>query len=425
MSFVRLGVVTLLAAAVVAAAVPSTILAQTVPSGDAAFVHVQQLAGTIGPRPTGTPSERRAAEYLATQFRQYGYAVEFHSFQFPFFEARRVDVQPIGAQPIRGQALFFSAATPPAGLEADVVFSGLGQPADFEGKRVTGAIVLMERGTITFREKVVNAAARGAAAAVVFNNQPGIISGTLQQRSEIPAVSISQDDGRRLVEAASQGRLRMRLLVDTLSETRTTVNVVATKRGATRPEEIIVVGGHYDSVPAAPGANDNASGVAATLEAARLLANVRLNHTVQFVAFAAEELGLFGSAAFAAERRQGVVAMVNLDMVGWGERLMVGTSGRDESVVTVAERVAQRLSIPVSRFRSGGSDHVSFERHGIPAVFFHRGIDPYYHQSGDVPANVTPRHLEEAARLAAGLVQELSQTRAGRAGPSALAATRS
>jgi aminopeptidase YwaD len=217
----------------------------------------------------------------------------------------------------------------------------------------------------------------------------------------------------------------MRLLVDTLSETRTTVNVVATKRGATRPEEIIVVGGHYDSVPAAPGANDNASGVAATLEAARLLANVRLNHTVQFVAFAAEELGLFGSAAFAAERRQGVVAMVNLDMVGWGERLMVGTSGRDESVVTVAERVAQRLSIPVSRFRSGGSDHVSFERHGIPAVFFHRGIDPYYHQSGDVPANVTPRHLEEAARLAAGLVQELSQTRAGRAGPSALAATRS
>jgi aminopeptidase YwaD len=419
-----MGVVALCAAVLVAVSAPSTLQAQTAPSGETAFAHVQHLAGTIGPRPAGTQSERQAAEYLAAQFRQYGYAVEFHSFQFPFFEARRVDVQ-VGGQAIRGQALFFSAATPAAGLEGDVVVAGIGQPADFEGKRVNGAVVLMERGTIPFREKVVNAAARGAAAAVVYNNQPGIISGTLQRRSEIPAVSISQDDGRRLAEAAQQGRVRMRLLVDTVFETRTTVNVVAGKRGVTRPEEIIVVGAHYDSVPAAPGANDNASGIAAILEAARVLANVRLNRTVQFVAFAAEELGLYGSSAFAGERRQGVVAMLNLDMVGWGERLMIGASGRDESVVDAAERVAQRLSIAVTRFRSGSSDHVSFERHGIPAVFFHRGIDPYYHRAGDVPANVTPRHLEEAARLAAGLVQELSQsqTRAGRA-PRAPAAVR-
>jgi Zn-dependent M28 family amino/carboxypeptidase len=134
----------------------------------------------------------------------------------------------------------------------------------------------------------------------------------------------------------------MRLLVETVNETRSTVNVVATKRGTTRPDEIVVVGGHYDSVPGSPGANDNASGTATTLEAARVLAGIPTARTVQFVLFAAEELGLFGSAAFAAERRQGVVAMINLDMVGWGERLMVGSSsGRDDGIVATAMQVAQ------------------------------------------------------------------------------------
>ncbi|MGQ0571382.1 MAG: M20/M25/M40 family metallo-hydrolase [Armatimonadota bacterium] len=400
----------------VAGFLPAGAEAQGAPSADAAFAHVQQLAGVIGPRVAGTPSERQAAEYLAAQLRQYGHPVEFHTFQFPFFEARRVDVQQLSASPrsITAQALFFSTSTPPNGIEADVVVAGLGRPADYEGRQVTGAIVIVERGTITFREKAANAAARGAVAVIVYNSQPGIIPGTLQQRSEIPAVTISQDDGRRVVEAAQGSRLRMRLLVDTVFETRPTVNVVATKRGTTRPDEIVVIGGHYDSVPNGPGANDNASGVATILEAARVLAGTPTQRTVQFVLFAAEELGLFGSAAFAAERRQGVVAMINLDMVGWGERLLIGASGRDETVVNAAERVAQRLGIPVSRFRSGSSDHVSFERAGVPAVFFHRGVDPHYHQPTDLPSNVTPRHLEEAARLAVGLIQELAQLRSGR-----------
>ncbi|MGH2373381.1 MAG: M20/M25/M40 family metallo-hydrolase, partial [bacterium] len=282
----------------------------------------------------------------------------------------------------------------------------------FEGRRVTGAIALVERGTLTFREKAANAAARGAVAVIVYNNQTGIIAGTLGRPSEIPAVAISQEDGQQLVEAVQRGTVRLRLLVDTVNETRSTVNVVATKRGSARPEEIVVVGGHYDSVPGSPGANDNASGTAATLEAARVLAAIPTPRTVQFVLFAAEELGLFGSAAFASERRQGVVAMINSDMVGWGERLMVGNStGPDTAIITTAAQVAQRLGIQVTRTRASSSDHTSFERAGVSAVFLHRGVDPHYHRPTDVPANVEPRHLEEAARLIVGLVQELTVVR--------------
>lgn len=378
------------------------------PSGEAAFAHVQHLAGTIGPRPTGTPSERQAADYLAAQLRRFGYEVDLHSFRFPYFEARRVEMQQLGAasRQIPAMALFYSAPSAPTGLEADVVHVGLGRPSDYEGRQVTGAIALVARGSITFTEKATHAAARGAVAVVIYNSQPeGIMAGVLTQPSRIPAVAISNEDGVRLIEAAQQGRLRVRLLVDTVLETRSTANVVATKRGAARPEEIVVVGAHYDSVPGSPGANDNASGVAVVLEVARVLAGASTPRTIQFVLFAAEELGLFGSAAFAEERRRGVVAMVNLDMVGWGSDLMVGNSpGRDETLVNATLEVARTLGIPASRFRMAGSDHASFERVGIPAVFLHRGVDPHYHRPTDLPPVVDPRNLEEAARLVVGML---------------------
>jgi aminopeptidase YwaD len=387
---------------------------QTGPSGASAFAFVQHLAGVIGPRVAGMPADRQAAEYISAQFRQWGYAGDLHAFQFPFFEARQVQLQIAApqARTIQAEALLLTSSTPAAGIEAEVVPVGLGRPEDFDGRRVTGAIVLAERGVLTFREKTANAAARGAVAIIVYNNQPGIVPGTLQQRSEIPSITISQEDGKQLAETAQGGGLRARLMVDVVNEMRSTSNVVATKRGTTRPNEIIVIGGHFDSVPRSPGANDNASGVATLMEAARVLASVPTARTIQFVPFSGEELGLFGSAAFANDRRQGVVAMINLDMVGWGERLMVGNSpGRDGSAVDTALQVAQRLGIEVTRFRAGGSDHVSFERHGIPAVFFHRGIDPSYHRPTDVPSNVDPKHLEEAARLLVAVIQELSQVR--------------
>ncbi|MDR7533170.1 MAG: M28 family metallopeptidase [Armatimonadota bacterium] len=390
------------------------------PSGAQAFAHVQHLAGVIGPRPAGTPAERQAADYLAATLRQHGYPVEMHAFPFPFFEARRVDVQVAGATPrtLAAQALFLSAATPPGGVEADVVVAGLGRPEDYEGRRADGAIVLVERGMITFREKVTHAAARGAAAVVVYNNQPGLVAGTLGQRSEIPAVIVSQDDGRALVEAVQRGGLRLRLVVDAVHETRTAANVVATRRGATQPDAIVVVGAHFDSVPGSPGANDNASGVAAVLEAARVLADAPLARTVQFVLFSAEELGLHGSAAFVSERRAGVMAMVNLDMVGWGDRLMAGNgSGRDDGPVGAALEVGRRLGIEITRFRATASDHTSFERAGVPAVFLHRGVDPHHHRPTDVPANIAPGHLEEAGRLVAALVQELAGARSARRPP--------
>src|SRR5207244_654199 len=78
----------------------------------------------------------------------------------------------------------------------------------------------------------------------------------------------------RLGAWLAAGPVRVRLVVRTVTEQRTSVNVIGIKPGTTAPAEVVVIGAHLDSVPLSPGANDNASGVATVLEVARLLAEV-------------------------------------------------------------------------------------------------------------------------------------------------------
>jgi hypothetical protein len=100
----------------------------------------------------------------------------------------------------------------------------------------------------------------------------------------------------------------------------TTANVIATLRGTVNPELVYVVSSHFDSVEAGPGADDNTSGTAALLEAARVLADRRLPATVVFASFTGEEGGLLGSREFvrrALANKVKVAAALNNDMIGW------------------------------------------------------------------------------------------------------------
>jgi hypothetical protein len=99
-----------------------------------------------------------------------------------------------------------------------------------------------------------------------------------------------------------------------------TGNIVSIKKGVENPELIYVVSSHYDSVDAGPGADDDSSGTAALLEAARVLADHPLPATVVFASFTGEEGGLLGSREFvrrAIAAKTHVVGALNNDMVGW------------------------------------------------------------------------------------------------------------
>jgi len=90
---------------------------------------------------------------------------------------------------------------------------GQGTAAEVAGLDLTGKIALIQRGTITFAEKVANAAAAGASAAIIYNNQPGTISGTLGSLGAIPTVEISAADGALLVDRLSHGPVSASLRV--------------------------------------------------------------------------------------------------------------------------------------------------------------------------------------------------------------------
>lgn len=101
-------------------------------------------------------------------------------------------------------------------------------------------------------------------------------------------------------------------------------NVIVEIRGASKPDEIVVIGAHYDTVSTTPGADDNASGVAVLLELARLFRNKRPARTLRLVAFANEEnpgtgaetMGSYHYARLCKERRENVVGMLSLEMLG-------------------------------------------------------------------------------------------------------------
>ncbi|MGH3326953.1 MAG: M28 family metallopeptidase, partial [Streptomycetales bacterium] len=191
-----------------------------------------------------------------------------------------------------------------------------------------------------------------------------------------------------------------------------TVNVIAEPRGFDAARPHLVVGAHLDTVPQAPGAEDNASGVAVLLELARLAVAAPPRPPVVFVAFGAEEPRgpgdddhHFGSRAYVArmaeQARSVLVGMVSLDRVGVGEAVPVCTGGRASPVLAEALLArAERLGIPAVRCDNRASDHWSFERAGLTAARL--GSTPYaaYHSSRDRPGVVEPDQLERVTRLA-------------------------
>ena len=130
-------------------------------------------------------------------------------------------------------------------------------------------------------------------------------------------LTISKPSSRRRVSRSS--------VRNTKSPASKCCNVEAEIPGKTRPGEIVVVGAHYDTVVGTPGANDNTSGVAATLALARRFSKLENDRTLRFVAFVNEEPPYFqtdqmGSRVYARQCRQqgdNIVAMVSLETLGW------------------------------------------------------------------------------------------------------------
>ena len=378
---------------------------ETAFDADRALAHAETLAVDIGSRPAGSANELAAAEYIREELASYGYEAELQRFPIESYDTVRSDLSVThadGSSEIEATPLFGSAS----GTETERLVSvGLGYPDDFPAA-ASGSIVLIERGEIEFSLKVANAEDAGAVAAVIYNNERGPFAGQLGATPGIPVVAITRGDGESLLDRIENETLTATVAVEINIISGESQNVVARPTdGACR----IIVGGHYDSVPAGPGANDNGSGTAVAIELARTLA-ARGGGDVCFALFGAEEIGLVGSVAYIAalspEELSGIEAMLNFDMLAVGTGWPLGGSA---ALVELAGEVAEELAIPhtVTPSESGGSDHGPFIDAGVPSVIFNCFCDENYHTAADRFEPLERKRLAEAGALGLGLLEVL------------------
>ncbi|MCW5848645.1 MAG: M20/M25/M40 family metallo-hydrolase [Anaerolineae bacterium] len=372
-----------------------------------AYQHVFALAGNIGKRVAGTEGGQKGVAYVQAQFEALGLQTERQTFPVRSFEEKTLKLALTApeARDLEVQALIYTlsgSVTAPL-----VAVPNPGRAEDYRNLDVRGKIALVQRGQFFLRDKVKYAADNGAAAVIIYNSEAQAFTGTLQERSAVPAVAVSGATGQMLLGLLKQGQVTARLEVEAEISERQAWNVVATRPGN---DQVLIFGGHLDGVPAGPAANDNASGTAVVLELARVLAHSNRPETLVFIGFDAEEEGLIGSRAYvdslSATQRKQVRAMFNFDMLGATDNpfLLIGSP----ELTRLAKASADALGIPgqVGELESGGSDHQSFIEAGIPAVFFFRD-DALFHTPQDTPDRVRPDHLAAAGKTALGMLDKL------------------
>jgi len=186
-------------------------------------------------------------------------------------------------------------------------------------------------------------------------------------------------------------------------------NVIAEKPGTGEAsQDVVILGGHYDTVPGIAGANDNSSGTAVLLALAKLLADRSLDLDIRFVVFGSEELGLLGSRAYleslSDDGKNDTVAMLNFDALATGGQVTILGS---DSLTGLVETLAEERGIAV--FRRGGitgssSDHANFARQGIPVLMFTAPDSSRIHTPNDTLEFADPALMEDSIRLALALL---------------------
>ncbi|MBT8068275.1 MAG: M20/M25/M40 family metallo-hydrolase, partial [Gammaproteobacteria bacterium] len=349
----------------------------------------------------------------------------------------------------------FSAS---AGVSAPVVFAGWGIASeengidDYDGVDADGKIVLVRRYTPKdgvfedeelqrrlgdIRYKAFTAREHGAVALLVADlpesgdvEEPPLpaVRADNQGDAGVPVAVIKREWAQRLLSGGAHAAIT----TDLIAHTQPVDNIVGRLTAKERLAGAVLVGAHYDHLgfggPSSlqpdskephNGADDNASGIAALLEAARSLVARRddLSRDVVFVAFTAEESGLLGSSELAKNplpgtAPAGLVAMVNMDMVGRlrDNRLAILGGESAEEWGELVEPVCAELKIgcQLGGDGYGPSDQTPFYAAGVPVLHLFTGAHEEYHKPSDDVEFINAAGGARIAGLVANLVADLS-----------------
>jgi hypothetical protein len=340
--------------------------------------------------------------------------------------------------PARIAAMPFSAGTPAQGVTAPLRDAGLGAESDFQrlGASAKGAFLLVEQPPLAdidglFREYKnsmeveARANAAGAAGVVYMSSRPYNTlyrhNVNIGDRNRLPMAVMERDAASRALRLLRRGiALSLTEILDLeRGGPYQSYNVIGEIRGATRPDEIVVVGAHLDSWDLGTGTLDNGANVAMMIDVARQMKRlgIRPARTIRFALWNGEEQEMLGSAAYtrshAAELDRHVMAAA-FD-IGCGRITGFFTGGRPE-ILPAVDRALEpvrglgpftQLDVPVV-----GTDNFDFMLHGIANLIANQEpalYGPNYHARSDEFERCDPQQLRLNTAIAAALTYGFAQ----------------
>ena len=398
--------------------------------------NLEILCDDFGSRFGGTEGEKLAADFIKAKFEEYGLTnVHLEPFEYLGWERGEATLEIIS--PIQKTIPCITLPhSPPIEMEAEIFDIGEGFPTDFDAKsdEIAGKFlmtnsVLYPKGIkrwIHRQEKYGRSLLAGATGFIFVNHYPGYGPATGGVGSHgvagpIPAISITKEDGAFIERLAKRkGTVKILLKCTDKLAKMTSWNVVGDLSGAEKPEEIIMLGSHYDGHDIAQGASDPASGVVSVMEAARVLAKYapKLPRTLRFVMWGVEEIGLLGSYEYArahADELHKIRFYLNMDGAGGAPFKDINLHAWDELQNTFEDyREDMALNFAIGQSFHSASDHYPFLLKGVITG----GIESvrqsmtgrgYGHTQYDTVDKVTLLGLRDASSLAARIALRVAR----------------
>ncbi|MEI7931974.1 MAG: M28 family peptidase [Alphaproteobacteria bacterium] len=389
-----------------------------------AWTFLASLTTEVGNRQAGSPKAEKARDWGVAKLTELGFSnvhVEAFPIQAWHRGAETAQVVGLNGKTLKILGLGRSVPTPAGGIEAPVeVFSTYAAlqaaaPGSLAGKIVLVNQVMPVGGYGVLRPARTNgaseAAKRGAVAYLIrslstaHTDLPHTGAMTYAEGvDKIPAAAISTPDADMLALMASRGEVRIRLSMTSSMGPATGWSVVGEIPGATRPNEVIVVGGHLDSWDVGQGAVDDGAGMAVTVAGAKLAASGgRLSRTLRVVLFGAEEMDYSGQAYLTAHRADlASIVLASESDTGAGGITSVRLPARGIGAPVFAPLAAllAPLNVTVDTAPSvGGGDDVSpIIAAGVPGVSLTVDSTHYFdwhHSDDDTLDKVDPARLNQ------------------------------
>ena len=241
--------------------------------GKNAYKYLEKMAVEIGTRPSGSVEEKKAAEWIEAEFKTMGLKTKIQEFEMTTAKvvAQKIEVLEPYKEEVTCEVMPLSGSTGPEGVTGELIYLESASE-EYLTPEVEGKILLTS-GRASDRNKSYKYLSKHRPLAMIsIESSPRVIAKNLwgsannrKKYGNFPSLRISYMDGLKLLEA---GAKKLHVVAHTESEEVKSQNVIAELPGSTKPNEIVIIGGHYDTVLDVSGAGDNAAGTAIAMEIA-------------------------------------------------------------------------------------------------------------------------------------------------------------